>query len=159
MAEYSINAGDKAPDFELPIWPEGDLRLSTLRGKWVVLYFYPRDKTPGCTIESCEFRDASNDLESAGAVIVGVSRDAISSHQRFAEKFSLPFRLVSDPEEAACSAFDVMQMKNMYGKKVRGVERSTFLIDPNGVITHVWRKVKVKGHVADVLEVLKESKN
>ena len=147
---YAINPGDAAPDIELPVWPEGQLKLSDLRGQWVVLYFYPKDSTPGCTTESCDFRDAEADFSALDAVIVGVSRDSLTSHKNFADKQSLPFRLISDREEALCSAFDVMQMKNMYGKQVRGVERSTFLIDPEGVIREAWRKVKVKGHVEAV---------
>lgn len=155
---YTINSGDTAPDIELPVWPEGTLKLSDLRGRWVVLYFYPKDSTPGCTTESCEFRDAEADFAALDAEIVGVSRDSLTSHQRFADKQSLPFRLISDTDEVLCTAFDVMQMKNMYGKQVRGVERSTFLIDPDGVIREAWRKVKVAGHVEAVQARLAELK-
>jgi len=140
----------------LPVWPEGTLKLSDLRGRWVVLYFYPKDSTSGCTTESCEFRDALPNFSAADAVIVGVSRDSLASHQNFADKQALPFQLVSDADELLCSAFDVMQMKNMYGKQVRGVERATFLIDADGVVREVWRKVRVKEHVAAVLNRLKE---
>lgn len=153
---YQLNAGDAAPDIELPVWPEGRLKLSDLRGNWVVLYFYPKDSTPGCTTESCDFRDAEADFTSLNAFIVGVSRDSVASHQRFADNQSLPFRLISDSDEALCQAFDVIQMKNMYGKQVRGVERSTFLIDPDGVVREAWRKVKVAGHVEAVRARLKE---
>ncbi|MDQ7012181.1 MAG: peroxiredoxin [Mariprofundaceae bacterium] len=155
MSGYALNIGDTAPDIELPAWPEGPLRLGDFRGRWVVLFFYPKDNTPGCTREACEFRDASDDFAAANTVILGISRDSLVSHQRFGEKFSLPFPLLSDPDETACAAFDVIRMKNMYGRQVRGVERSTFIINPDGVIAHLWRKVKVKEHVADVLATLK----
>jgi len=154
MSATTPEAGDLAPDFTLPTWPEGELTLSSLQGRWVVLYFYPKDNTPGCTTESCEFRDASGDFDTAEAVILGISRDSVKSHANFAGKFDLPFRLVSDPDEIACKAFDVIRMKNMYGKQVLGVERSTFLIDPAGRIAHAWRKVKVNGHVEEVLATL-----
>jgi len=121
-----------------------------------VLYFYPKDSTPGCTTESCEFRDALNDFRQLDAEIIGVSRDSLASHQRFAEKQALPFRLIADTEEALCKAFDVIQMKNMYGKQVRGIERSTFIIDPDGIVRRLWRKVRVKGHVQAVYEALQE---
>ncbi len=153
---YALNPGDQAPDIELPVWPEGMLKLSDLHGRWVVLYFYPKDSTPGCTTESCGFRDAEADFSGLDAVIVGVSRDSLASHQRFADKQSLPFRLISDADEALCKAFDVIQMKSMYGKQVRGIERSTFLIGPDGVVREAWRKVKVDGHVAAVLARLTE---
>ncbi|MFQ5581788.1 MAG: peroxiredoxin [Mariprofundaceae bacterium] len=156
MSKYILNTGDTAPDIELQTWPDGFLKLSDLRGQWVVVYFYPKDNTPGCTTESCDFRDASSDFSAADAVILGISRDSLASHQKFAEKNGLPFQLLSDPDETACAAFDVMQMKNMYGKQLRGVERSTFIIDPGGKIAHAWRKVKVKGHAIDVLSTLKQ---
>lgn len=156
MSKYAINPGDQAPDIALPTWPEGTLKLSDLHGQWVILYFYPKDSTPGCTTESCEFRDTLPDFSAANAAIIGVSRDSVKSHSNFAAKQSLPFTLISDGEEALCTAFDVMQMKNMYGKQVRGVERSTFIIDPQGKIAHAWRKVKVKDHVAEVLDTLKQ---
>ena len=153
---YAINTGDVAPDIELPVWPEGQMKLSDLRGGWVVLYFYPKDSTSGCTTESCNFRDALPDFSAADATIVGVSRDSLASHRKFAEAQSLPFALLSDGEEALCKAFDVMQMKMNYGRQYMGVERSTFLIDPAGVIREVWRKVKVAGHADAVLARLKE---
>ncbi len=159
MSDYRLNPGDAAPDIELPAYskdaPEGNLKLSDLRGRWVVLYFYPKDSTPGCTTESCDFRDALPDFSAADAYIVGVSRDSLKSHQRFAEKQGLNFPLISDPEEKLCRAFDVIQLKKLYGRESMGVERSTFLIDPEGVVRHAWRKVRVKGHVAEVLETLK----
>ncbi len=155
MSEYILNTGDPAPDICLPVWPEGMLKLSDFHGRWVVLYFYPKDNTPGCTTESCAFRDAGSGFLEWNAVIVGASRDSLPSHQRFAEKQRLPFHLISDADELLCKAFDVIQMKNMYGKEVRGIERSTFLINPEGVVEHAWRKVRVKGHVEDVLTMLK----
>jgi len=153
---YAINPGDAAPDIELPVWPEGRMKLSDLRGRWVVLYFYPKDSTSGCTTESCEFRDAEANFDGIDASIVGVSRDSLKSHQKFAEAQSLPFPLLSDGDELLCKAFDALQMKMNYGKEYLGVERSTFLIDPDGVIREAWRKVKVAGHVAAVLERLTE---
>jgi len=158
MSEYRLNPGDAAPDMELEVWPDGRMRLSDLRGRWIALYFYPKDNTPGCTNEARDFRDSAADFEALDAVILGASRDSIASHQRFAEKHELPFRLISDPDETLCQAFDVIQMKNMYGRQVRGIERATFLIDPDGVVRHVWRKVRVKGHVAEVLDTLRALK-
>ncbi|MDX8408392.1 MAG: peroxiredoxin [Mariprofundaceae bacterium] len=155
MSQYTLNPGDKAPDIELPTWPEDTLKLSDFRGRWVILYFYPRDNTPGCTTESCEFRDALPNFSAADAAIVGVSRDSVKSHQRFTEKQSLNFPLISDSDELLCRAFDVIQLKKLYGKESLGVERSTFLIDPEGVVRQAWRKVKVKEHVAEVLQTLK----
>ncbi len=159
MAIKELSIGDSAPDFLLPCWPGGKIRLSEQRGRYIVLYFYPRDNTPGCTLESCAFRDANSEFEQTGAVILGVSRDALKSHQKFAEKFNLPFHLVSDMEEYACQAYGVIKMKNMYGRQVRGIDRSTFLIDPDGNIARIWRKVKVKGHVEDVLATLQALAN
>ncbi len=155
----ALQPGDTAPDITLPGWPEGEVSLAGLRGRFVVLYFYPKDNTPGCTTESCDFRDHHANFETAGAVVLGISRDSLKAHQRFAKKFGLPFRLLSDSEETACKAYDVIKMKNMYGRQVRGIERSTFLIDPNGRIVRIWRKVKVKGHVEEVLAALKEARH
>jgi len=156
MGKHTLNAGDMAPDIDLPVWPEGTLRLSDLHDRWVVRYFYPRDNTPGCTTEACGFRDAQAAFSGMDAVIVGVSRDSLASHQRFAVKQALPFQLISDADEFLCKAFDVIRMKNMYGKQVRGIERSTFIISSEGVIAHAWRKVRVKGHVEDVLNTLEK---
>ncbi len=156
MSDYKLNPGDAAPDIELQTWPEGSFKLSGALGKWVILYFYPKDSTPGCTTESCEFRDALPDFSSADAVIVGVSRDSVKSHSNFTNKQSLNFPLVSDPDELLCKAFDVMQIKKNYGKEYLGVERSTFIINPEGDVAYAWRKVRVKDHVATVLETLKE---
>ncbi|HCS13449.1 MAG: peroxiredoxin [Zetaproteobacteria bacterium CG06_land_8_20_14_3_00_59_53] len=153
---YSINPGDSAPDIELPVWPLGQMKLSDLRGRWVVLYFYPKDSTSGCTTESCGFRDAEADFSGVDASIVGVSRDSVASHRKFYEAQSLNFPLISDGDEMLCRAFDVIQKKMNYGKEYLGVERSTFLIGPDGVIREAWRKVKVDGHVDAVLARLKE---
>ncbi|MDX8403112.1 MAG: peroxiredoxin [Mariprofundaceae bacterium] len=156
MSDYKLNPGDSAPDIELPTWPEGTLKLSDLLGKWIILYFYPKDSTPGCTTESCEFRDTLSDFSGADAAIIGVSRDSVKSHERFTEKQSLNFPLISDADEKLCKAFDVIQLKKNYGKEYLGVERSTFIINPEGDVAYAWRKVRVKEHVATVLETLKE---
>ena len=153
---YSINPGDSAPDIELPVWPLGQMKLSDLRGRWVVLYFYPKDSTSGCTTESCGFRDAEADFSGVDASIVGVSRDSVASHRKFYEAQSLNFPLISDGDEMLCRAFDVIQKKMNYGKEYLGGERSTVLIGPDGVIREAWRKVKVDGHVDAVLARLKE---
>jgi len=155
MSDYQLKVGDDAPDMVLPIYPEGELKLSDYRGNWVIVYFYPKDSTPGCTTESCEFRDALPDFTAANAKIVGVSRDSVKSHSNFTTKQSLNFPLISDAEEALCKGFDVMQLKSNYGKEYMGVERSTFIINPEGKVAHEWRKVRVKDHVATVLEALK----
>lgn len=131
------------------------VRLKTLRGKKVVLYFYPKDNTPGCTTESQEFRDLHGRFRKAGAVVLGVSRDSVASHEKFREKYDLPFPLLSDRDEKLCRQFDVIREKTMYGRKTMGVERSTFLIDEQGRLRQEWRKVRVKGHAAEVLEAVK----
>lgn len=143
--------GQPAPDFTRPA-TGGDVTLSKLRGQHVVLYFYPKDNTPGCSTEGADFRDAYADFQAAGALILGVSRDSLASHERFKQKLGLPFELVSDEEETLCTLYDVLKMKNMYGRQVMGIERSTFLIDREGVLRAEWRKVKVAGHCAAVLE-------
>ncbi|PJD93416.1 MAG: peroxiredoxin [Legionella sp.] len=130
------------------------IRLQDYLGQWIVLYFYPKDATPGCTTEGQNFRDAHADFLALNTVIFGVSRDSVKSHETFKQKQQFPFDLLSDGDEALCQQFDVIKLKNMYGKQVRGIERSTFLIDPTGVIRHEWRKVKVDGHVADVYKTL-----
>jgi peroxiredoxin Q/BCP len=140
----------KVPDFS-SVSTDGPFRLSQLRGKIVVLYFYPKDNTPGCTTESQDFAAAHAAFAKAGATVVGVSRDSLSSHEKFRDKFELPFALLSDPDEVLCTLFGVMKQKNMYGKMVRGIERSTFLIDAKGVLRAEWRGVKVPGHVDAVL--------
>ncbi|APZ43905.1 peroxiredoxin [Acidihalobacter ferrooxydans] len=142
------------PDFSAPS-TGGDISLHALRGQHVVLYFYPKDNTPGCTTEGTDFRDAHTDFQAAGAVIFGVSRDSLKSHESFKAKFDFPFELISDTDETLCTLFDVIKMKNMYGKQVRGIERSTFLIDKEGVLRAEWRKVKVPGHCAAVLDAVR----
>jgi peroxiredoxin Q/BCP len=131
-----------------------DFALSSLRGTKVVLYFYPKDNTPGCTTEGLQFRDLYPKFREAGAEIVGVSRDSIRSHENFKAKLELPFELVSDADEAVCALFNVIKMKKMYGKQVRGIERSTFLIDSEGVLRREWRGIKVPGHVDEILEAV-----
>lgn len=143
------------PDFELPATGDKAIRLSGLKGKNVVLYFYPKDNTPGCTLEGQDFRDNHARFKRANTVILGVSRDSIKSHESFCEQQGFPFDLLSDADEALCKLFDVIKMKNMYGKQVRGIERSTFLIDAGGVLRREWRKVKVEGHAEEVLEAVK----
>lgn len=140
-----------APDFTLPATSGITVELAALRGSTVVLYFYPKDNTPGCTNESAAFRDHHAAFAAAGCQVFGISRDGLKSHENFKSKLGLPFELISDTEEAACQAFDVIKMKNMYGKQVRGVERSTFVIDGSGRIVREWRGVKVPGHVEEVL--------
>lgn len=147
---------DKAvPAFEAAATGGQNIKLGTLKGQKVALYFYPKDATSGCTIESQNFRDAQEQFKKAGAVILGVSRDDMKSHDKFKTNECLPFELLSDPEEKLCELFGVMKMKNMYGKQVRGIERSTFLIDAAGILRREWRGVKVDGHVAEVLEAVK----
>ena len=145
-----------APDFELPATGGKTFRLSRAKGAPLVLYFYPKDNTPGCTTEGQAFRDLYPQFQKLKCAIVGVSRDSLKSHEGFKSKMSFPFELVSDPEEVACKLYDVIKMKNMYGKKVRGIERSTFLVDGDGVLRREWRKVKVDGHVAEVLAAAAE---
>jgi peroxiredoxin Q/BCP len=153
----SVEIGKKVPDFELPATGDKTIKLSDFKGeKNVVIYFYPKDSTPGCTTEGQDFRDNYRKFTSRKTAILGVSRDSLKSHENFKAKQSFPFDLISDADETLCQLFDVIKMKNMYGKQVRGIERSTFLIDKNGVLRAEWRKVKVKGHVEDVLDAVKE---
>jgi peroxiredoxin Q/BCP len=143
--------GNKAPDFTLPATGDQKIKLSALRGRPVVLYFYPKDSTPGCTQEGQDFRDRHADFAKHNSVILGVSRDSLRSHENFKAKQAFPFELLADTEETVCQRYDVIKEKNMYGRKVLGVERSTFLIDAEGKLIREWRKVKVKGHVDEVL--------
>ena len=153
----SVEIGKKVPDFELPATGDKTIKLSDFKGeKNVVIYFYPKDSTPGCTTEGQDFRDNYRKFTSRKTAILGVSRDSLKSHENFKAKQSFPFDLISDADESLCKMFDVIKMKNMYGKQVRGIERSTFLIDKDGVLRAEWRKVKVKGHVEDVLNAVKE---
>jgi len=155
IAQESPAVGQPAPDFRLQDQNGEWHSLADYRGKWVVVYFYPKDNTPGCTNESIAFSEHYKAFRKAGAEIVGVSRDSVKSHESFKAKFGFPFELISDPEEVLCGIFDVIKEKNMYGKKVLGVERSTFLIDAKGVLRQEWRKVKVAGHAEEVLEAVK----
>ncbi len=147
--------GKKVPDFTAASTAGADFTLADARGKTVVLYFYPKDATSGCTVESQEFRDLHAKFKRAGALVLGVSRDSLKSHDKFREKEALPFDLLSDPDEALCKLFDVIREKSLYGRKYMGIERSTFLIDDKGVLRQEWRKVKVAGHAQEVLEALR----
>jgi peroxiredoxin Q/BCP len=150
-AIMSINVNDKAPEFTLQDENGKEVSLKGLRGKVIVLYFYPRADTPGCTIEACEFRDTFKQMQKTGAVLLGISPDTPKAQKKFQEKFQLPFSLLADADKKVADAFGVLQEKNMYGKKVMGIERTTFLIAPDGIIRHVWRKVKPEGHPDEVL--------
>ncbi|MDO9105028.1 MAG: peroxiredoxin [Methylovulum sp.] len=158
MTQAQISVGSAVPDFALPSTGNNTFRLMDFRGNCVVLYFYPKDNTPGCSQEAQAFRDNIDKFTALNAVVAGVSRDTVRVHEGFKAKQALPFELLSDGEESLCQLFDVIKLKNMYGKQVRGIERSTFLIDANGVLVREWRKVKVKGHSDDVLAVLHELK-
>jgi peroxiredoxin Q/BCP len=147
--------GKAVKDFSLPSTGGGTFKLSDQRGKTLVVYFYPKDNTPGCTVEGTDFRDRHKEFAKAGAEVVGVSRDSLKSHEGFKAKMKFPFELLSDADEKVCALFGVMKMKNMYGKKVRGIERSTFVLDGDGVIAREWRGVKVPGHVEEVLDFVK----
>ena len=153
MAKVSI--GKKVPDFSVAATGEQTASLKNYRGKNLVLYFYPKDSTPGCTLEGQDFRDNLARFKRQKTVVFGVSRDSLSSHERFREKQGFQFDLLSDPDEKLCRLFDVIREKNMYGRKVMGIERSTFLIDQQGVLRQEWRKVRVKGHVTEVLDAVK----
>jgi peroxiredoxin Q/BCP len=146
-----LHQGDPAPDFSLPGTGGQTVTLSDLRGKRVVLYFYPKDNTSGCTAEACDFRDSYAPLGAANAIVLGVSPDSVASHQKFAAKHGLPFTLLSDPDHNVAEENGVWVQKSMYGKKYMGIERSTFLIGPDGHIERIWHKVKPRGHAQDVL--------
>ena len=152
----SLKVGDKAPDFTLPKDGGGKIALKDLKGKAVVLYFYPKDDTSGCTAEACAFRDAFPDFSKVKAAIVGISRDSVKSHDKFKAKHELPFTLASDEDGKVCEAYGTWVEKSMYGRKYIGIERATFLIDGKGVIRGIWRKVKVPGHVEEVLKEVKK---
>lgn len=147
------------PDFELPATSGKNFKLSDYLGKKLVIYFYPKDSTPGCTTEGQQFRDLYEQFKHAGTEIVGVSRDNVKSHENFKARFSFPFELASDSEEFACNLFSVIKMKNMYGKQVRGIERSTFVIDATGTLVREWRGVKADGHAKEVLDFVKSPGN
>ena len=146
------------PDFELPATGNQRFQLSAFKGHPVVLYFYPKDNTPGCTDEGAQFRDLHDELRRAGVTVFGISRDSVRSHEGFKQKMGFPFELLSDPDETACGIFGVMKMKNMYGRQLRGVERSTFVIDREGRIAKEWRGVKVPGHAQTVLDFVRTNK-
>jgi thioredoxin-dependent peroxiredoxin len=154
MTERAVTMGHEIPDFTVDS-TGGPVTLAAERGHITVLYFYPKDSTPGCTTETREFGEKADAFAEAGAVIFGVSRDSLKSHQKFKDNLGIPFELLSDADETLCGLFGVIKMKNMYGKQVRGIERSTFVIDGNGVLVNEWRGVKVAGHVDEVLAAVK----
>lgn len=151
-----IKIGKKIPDIELPATSDKNIKFSDFTGKNIVLYFYPKASTPGCTQEGKDFSEAINKFRRQSTVILGASRDSVKAQQNFKNKQDFPFELLSDKEEQLCNQFDVIKMKNMYGKQVRGIERSTFLIDKNGKLQKEWRGIKVPGHVDEVLLAVKE---
>jgi len=151
-----IEKGKPAPDFTLPSDEGADVTLSDLRGRKVILYFYPKDDTPGCTTEACAFRDSLSRFEEVEATVLGVSPDSVESHREFRDKFDLTFPLLADEEHTVAEAYGVWKEKNMYGRKYMGIERSTFLIGEDGIIVDLWRKVKVKGHAERLAELLAE---
>lgn len=153
----TLNVNDKAPEFTLPDQNGEPVSLKQFRGKYVVLYFYPRADTPGCTIEACEFRDSHKKVEKADAVVLGISPDTSAAQKKFEEKFSLPFTLLADADKKVSNLYGMVQEKNMYGKKVMGVVRTTFIIGPDGKIKHIFNKVKPEGHAEEVLAYLKEA--
>ena len=150
--------GNKAPVFKGICTGEGNVDLSKLKGKKVVLYFYPKDNTPGCTTEGQNFSDLYKDFKKEGALIFGLSRESLKSHENFKAKQSFPFELISDPDEKICNQYDVIKEKSMYGRKYMGIDRSTFLIDEKGKLVQEWRKVKVTGHAQEVLDTIKAMK-
>jgi peroxiredoxin Q/BCP len=152
----AIDVGDKLPRFTLPASGGGELGSSDLLGKPLVLYFYPKDHTAGCTLEAQDFRDLHPKFKRRGVNVVGVSRDSVKSHDSFCAKHALPFALLADTDEALSTAFGVIKMKNMYGRKVRGIERSTFLFDGKGVLRRAWRGLRVPGHAEEVLQAAAE---
>lgn len=154
MTQLAI--GELAPDFTLPASTGKNISLSDFRGRKIVLYFYPKDNTPTCTTESCDFRDYNGKFARAKAKVIGISPDEVKSHLKFIDKYELPFPLLADTEHKVCEQYGVWQEKSMYGRKYMGVVRSTFLIDEEGKLVREWRSVKVKGHVEEVLEAVKE---
>lgn len=154
----SLQIGDQAPGFSAEVvgYDKSPIRLSELKGKKIVLYFYPKDDTPGCTRESCDFRDRLSDLAKAGVLVLGVSRDSADSHRKFREKYGLTFPLLSDPDGSISTSYGVLKEKNMYGRKSIGIERTTFLIDGNGTVRKIYPKVKVEGHVDRIIQDLSQ---
>jgi peroxiredoxin Q/BCP len=155
MADKTVAAGRKVPDFTLPATGGKPFKLSAARGRKLVVYFYPKDNTSGCTQEGVDFRDLHAQFRKAGADILGISPDTLASHEKFKAKYEFPFELAADVDKTACALFDVYKEKSMYGRKYMGVERSTFLIDEQGVLRQEWRKVKVKDHAATVLAAVR----
>lgn len=153
----TIEKGQLAPDFELPASDGKLVKLSDYRGKHVVLYFYPKDMTPGCTTEACDFRDQHKNFEELDAVVLGVSPDPVSRHEKFIEKYCLPFTLLADEEHEVAEQYGVWKLKKNFGKEYMGIERSTFIIDKDGKVARVWDKVKVSGHVEEALQFIKEN--
>jgi len=154
-ASYKVGEGDKAPDFSLPATSGRTLSLKDFSGRKLVLYFYPKDSTPGCTIEGHDFKRLLPEFKKAGVEVVGVSRDSLKSHENFREKCGFPFELISDADGKLCKSFDVLQMKKLYGRSFEGIERSTFVIDASGRIAKEWRKVQVNGHADEVLSAVR----
>ncbi|WP_257281332.1 MULTISPECIES: peroxiredoxin [unclassified Endozoicomonas] len=148
----SFTLGQPVTEFTAEATNNTTVTLSELKGRKVVIYFYPKDNTPGCISEGQTFRDLYSEFQEAGTLIFGVSRDSLKSHENFKAKHEFPFELISDPDEELCKLFDVIKLKNMYGKEYMGIERSTFLIDREGILQHEWRKVRIKNHVEDVLQ-------
>ena len=156
MPEKTVSVGRKVPDFSLPVTGGGNWKLSAARGSKVVIYFYPKDNTSGCTQEGVAFADLHGAFRKLGAEVVGVSPDSLASHEKFKSKMGFPFELLADEDKKACQLFDVWKEKSMYGRKYMGVERSTFLIDEQGVLNREWRKVKVPGHADEVLDAVRD---
>ena len=160
MSDTAVTESQPAPDFILPavgspdVVKHGQVQLSALRNHVVVLYFYPRDDTPGCTAEACSFRDANREMQKRGVVVLGVSADSVESHQKFADKYGLPYPLLADTDTTVSQLYGVWKEKNMYGKKYMGVNRETFLIDKEGIVRKVWHKVKPEEHTTEVLETV-----
>jgi peroxiredoxin Q/BCP len=150
-----VKIGERVANFNLPATGNKNLSLDQFRGKHLVIYFYPKDHTPGCTREGQDFRDAYAEFQAAGAEILGVSRDSVKTHENFCAKQSFPFDLLSDTDETLCRQFDVIKKKKLYGREYMGIERSTFVVDASGVLRAEWRKVKVPGHVGEVLEAVR----
>lgn len=152
-----LNIGDQAPEFTLPTDGDGEVSLSDFKGKKLVLYFYPKDNTPGCTKQACGFNEALKSFENLNAAIVGISKDSVKKHDNFKNKYNLSFPLASDENGDVCERYGVWKEKSMYGKKFMGIERTTFLIDENGKIAKIWRKVKVKDHIEDVQKTIQDT--
>jgi peroxiredoxin Q/BCP len=153
----TVEIGEPAPPFSAQASNGKTVELTDFSGKWLILYFYPRDETPGCTREACSFRDSFGRIESLGATVIGCSPDDLKAHDKFIAHHDLPFLLISDSDHSISTAYGVWKEKNMYGRKIMGIERSTFLIDPKGNVARIWRKVKVEAHVDDIMDELKAS--